>query len=322
MVVTRNGSVSSVSQSGDHIGDCQKADDKTKVSASPHDFLIEEEPAPCGVCKKEVGDKGILCNRCNSWVHLPCSKLKASEYKNLTQMASTSIRWFCARCTWEMDDGTDRDSRMAAQEAKMDMLHQIISTLQQQNNMILQLVKQNNDLIEKRVREEVREVMGEEKEREWRRKNVIIFNLPEAREKGASEKVEDERQVNNVMKEIGVDVGEYETTRLGAPDDKRSKPRPLKMTCKIAEKRDEILRKARNLKNSEEYKKMKVGISADKTLAERNKDKALFDERKRRTEEGEDVVIYRGQVMTKDEAAKKGWRQPASEAGASAAPEN
>ena len=172
------------------------------------------------------------------------------------------------------------------------------------------------------MREEVREAMGEEKEKEWRRKNVIIFNLPETREKGASEKVEDGKSVDDVMKEIGVEVGEYETVRLGAPDDKREKPRPIKMTVKIAEKRDEILRKARNLKDSEEYRRMRVGISADKTLEERKKDKALTDEKKRRTEQGEDVIIFRGEVMTKEEATKKGRRQPASETGAAAALNN
>ena len=94
------------------------------------------------------------------------------------------------------------------------------------------------------------------------------------------------------------------------------------MTVKIAEKRDEILRKARNLRDSEEYRRMKVGITADKTLEERKKDKALVDEKRRRTEEGEDVVIFRGEVMTKEEANKKGRRQPTSETGAAAALEN
>ena len=134
--------------------------------------------------------------------------------------------------------------------------------------------------------------------------------------------MEDGKSVRDVMKEIGVEVGEFETARLGTPDDKRSKPRPLKMTCKIPEKRDEILRKARNLKNSEEYKRMKVGISADKTLAERNKDRALMEEKRRRTEEGEDVVIFKGQVMLKEEATKKGRRQPAPEATAAAHEDN
>ena len=325
MVITRHGSVSSMSHSGENISDCQqgKPSGKSTDTPSPQSFLIDEDgPSPCGICKKEVGDKGIMCDRCNSWVHFPCSKLKASEYKNLTSMASTSIRWFCARCTYELDNKTDRDARMAAQESKLDMLFQIITTLQQQNNLILQMVKQNNETVEKRVREEVREVMSEEKEREWRRKNVIIFNLPETREKGASEKVEDGKKVNDVMNEIGVDVGEYETARLGAPDDKREKPRPIKVTIKIAEKRDEVLRKARNLKDSERYRKMKVGITADKTLEERRKDKALVDEKRRRTEQGEDVIIFRGEVLTREEANKKGRRLPASETGAAAALEN
>ena len=321
MVNTRNGSVTSLSHNGEHISDCQQKGGKS--TTAPQSFLVDEDgPSPCGVCKKEVGEKGIMCDRCNVWVHFPCSKLKAVEYKSLTSMASSSIRWFCARCTYELDNKTDRDARMAAQESKIDMLYQIITTLQQQNNLILQLVKQNNETVEKRVREEVREVMGEEKEKEWRRKNVILFNLPETRDKGASEKVEDGKRVDDVMKEIGVDVGEYETARLGAPDDKRVKPRPLKVTVKIAEKRDEILRKARNLKDSEEYRKMKVGITADKTLEERKKDKALVDEKKRREEQGEDVIIFRGEVMTKDEANKKGRRQPASETGAAAALNN
>ena len=65
-----------------------------------------------------------------------------------------------------------------------------------------------------------------------------------------------------------------------------------------------------------------IGITADKTLEERRKDKVLVDEKRRRTEQGEDVIIFRGEVLTREEANKKGRRLPASETGAAAALEN
>ena len=86
------------------------------------------------------------------------------------------------------------------------------------------------------------------------------------------------------------------------PEDSQ-KCRPVKVVLKDTDTKMRILRKARNLRKSDKFKK--VGISADKTLKERQADKVLVDERNRRREEGEDVVIYRGKVVTKQSLEEK-----------------
>ena len=52
---------------------------------------------PCKVCSLNVkdNDKAILCNICDSWVHMTCNQLNYVDYKHLQ---SSSDPWFCISC--------------------------------------------------------------------------------------------------------------------------------------------------------------------------------------------------------------------------------
>lgn len=66
-----------------------------------------------------------------------------------------------------------------------------------------------------------------------------------------------------------------------------------------SETKNNVLKKAKTLKNSSKYQR--VYVNADLTPEQRKLNKDLRSELKRRKESGEDVVIYRNEIKTRQE---------------------
>lgn len=310
MVVTRLSATKSLAFDGTHISEAkgQKAGkDKKKTgstSSSPFNYLLADDSSPCKICKVNVGDdKGIKCDRCTAWVHLKCSELDSSEYTQLAKIQSVSVKWHCPVCSAEMSKLADPNDRLASNEAKLDHMMTIVTMLQQQNAMILNLLVKSEDKMEETVQKHVRETYEEDRDREARRNNLIMYNLKESRGTGEEAEKEDNLKVFNVIHDIDsnlafadVEANVVEIVRLGKKQDK--KVRPVKVVLKSNDMKARILRKAKNLKKSESFST--VGVSADKTMMERNRDKLLVEERNKRRENNEDVVIYRGKVVLRE----------------------
>ena len=52
---------------------------------------------PCGLCKKSVhkNHRAILCDSCNSWIHIKCNKLSPKDYESLKD---STEEWNCIKC--------------------------------------------------------------------------------------------------------------------------------------------------------------------------------------------------------------------------------
>ena len=137
------------------------------------------------------------------------------------------------------------------------------------------------------------EILDEIEDREKRRNNVIIFGLPECNEGTVSKRKKyDETLVKEVFEAIGCDDIDTETIfRLGR---NIGKMRPVKVTLRNRISKAEIMRKARDLRTSDKYKK--VFISNDKTKMQQTEWSDLRRELLHRRETDEDVVIYNGKV--------------------------
>ncbi|KAL8593984.1 hypothetical protein ACOMHN_045667 [Nucella lapillus] len=68
------------------------------------------------------------------------------------------------------------------------------------------------------------------------------------------------------------------------------------------EDNEQVTQKAKNLKNSKNFKK--VGVSTDKTLKEIEADKKLLTELRTRRDKGEFVIIRNGQIVTREQLPK------------------
>ena len=120
---------------------------------------------------------------------------------------------------------------------------------------------------------------------------------------------EDKREVLLVIGEgLGLeDIAIESTIRLGKREEQKT--RLLRVTVESVKVKRDILQRAKKLRESEKWKK--VFITPDLSPKERMRNKELREELKRRTDEGEDLVIRRGKI-TKIQSSKDGERHQRS----------
>ena len=143
---------------------------------------------------------------------------------------------------------------------------------------------------------------------ENRKNNIILYNVDESKKKGQECEKEDEVLVKEILNFVNPVLDSapinIEIKRLGRPRDltkQDTKPRPVKVSFDNVGIPLNLLRKAYRLKD---FRLKKIGLSADKTKAQREAEKATRDEYRRRKANNEDVCMYRGKVLTKDERDK------------------
>ena len=323
---SRRGSVRNSSQDGELLSKSKNGSSsdmfmmdgkrKSESKSSPLKFLVDETDCPCRICNKLVdSDNSVQCDRCQGWVHQPCSDLDPAAFGMLARIQAQSVQWICAKCLKDRS-GPGQDDRIASNEAKMDTMMQLIktlqvqsSTLQTQNMAILRFLEKQDEKIDGKIAEKVKESMEELKEKEDRKNNLILYNIKECPRDGDEESQHDKKVVEQVFHEIGADlVGRkfqesvIETKRLGVKNKGRN--RPIKVVLKDSLEKGKVLKKAKNLKNSKDLNK--VGISTDKTLKEREMDKKLLAELRDRKGRGEDVLIVKGKIVPNNRQRGKG----------------
>jgi hypothetical protein len=160
--------------------------------------------------------------------------------------------------------------------------------------------------IDKKIAEKVEEYVDEIMEREKRKLNIIVANLPESEKETVEDrKTEDRDRVRQLVRKI-VDETEAQEVdnpvRLGQLQiGRNTKPRLLRMTLKNEETKKKIMRNVASL-NKNVPPKDRVYINDDSTPKEREKIRKLVTELKTRTGNGEQnlMINYReGKVVTR-----------------------
>ena len=139
------------------------------------------------------------------------------------------------------------------------------------------------------------EVICEAEERHKRRKFLIISGVPEHQTGSVDERRQkDMQKVKDIVSKTGTTNFEpQQLSRVGSINSTR--PRLLRFKCKSLETKKSILKGAKMLKSTQEFRK--VYINADQTPHQRKKNKALREELRTRKEAGEDVAIRHGRVV-------------------------
>ena len=139
-------------------------------------------------------------------------------------------------------------------------------------------------------------------EREARKDNIIIFQLPEPDDSvtvGSVRKEKDGEALADVLLDIGVAVDIKDDikfwVRTGDKKEGQNKPRPLLIGFRDENKKKEVFNKARNLAKSNKYKN--ISIAHDLTKKQREEDDEL-----RRTAE------KRNQEMDEEDQENYEWR--------------
>jgi hypothetical protein len=155
--------------------------------------------------------------------------------------------------------------------------------------------------IEEVVDKKLAEVMEEQKEVEKRKLNLIIWNMKESTKVEVAEKKEDDLLAAKSLLEKLVPLEDddvVDPVRLGKVSVGK-RPRMLRVTLKREEKKREILRKAPELNRNVPEERKRIYINPDHTQKQREQHKALREEKKRRTQAGEEnLAIRNGKVVT------------------------
>lgn len=297
---TRHGPVVSRTEDGEKFRLIKKPG-RGSASAAAKLKQLDPDPTPCIKCKKpfsvKTNELGIRCDRCNAWYHQNCTSITKPQFKILDEATHDEFKWFCANCQTVPEPGT----AFAQQAIKLEALTQVVCALQQQNKLILELLqreKVGGIGREEDIKVHVSEYLDDQAEKELKKNNLILWNLPESpeEEEEVAER-EDLEKVREVLKWVNprVDLDKMKVFRAGYRTKDR-KPRPVKITLNSVETKHQVLRKSKKLKESDSFDKL--GLSADKTKKEQIKYKELKVKRDElRKENGGDYVIFREVVM-------------------------
>ncbi len=136
------------------------------------------------------------------------------------------------------------------------------------------------------------DMKDEEKERERRQNNVILYNVPE-KVVGKTDKIIVEELIQH---DLGVrDVIIEEVIRLGVGKE----PRPILLKLHDTQTQRTVLSKAKNLKQADSEASRNVSIVPDKTPKEREKYRELQKELKERKDKGETDLMIRDMKVVK-----------------------
>ena len=161
----------------------------------------------------------------------------------------------------------------------------------------------NLETVHKFMDDKVREQRLEDTNRQRRQTNLVIFKVPESKEKeGSKRKEEDEEKVQRIMNEIKVSSVPTRIIRLNKKGNRKGntgtndKSRPILVKFSNQFERDETLRKFISAKRqteeeneeeneaSEEKLFQQVSMKRDMTIQEMREDTELFQELKKKKE--------------------------------------
>ena len=269
-------------------------------------------PWCCAACDNalEENEHAIECHMCKRWSHKTCTELSDAEFRVL-ERGGENLLWQCTNC---VKAGVPANEQASRTEVKLDM---IIRMFEHMLNRLDKLEQSNtgtnlaiDNKIEEAVDKKVTDIMQENRDRDERKLNIIIANLPES-EAGSHEdkKQDDKNRVRQLVAKIcDVAGGDIDNpARLGPIYiGRNARPRLLKMTVKSAEAKEQIMRNVYSLNAGIDFEN-RVYINNDSTPREREMYRKLKTEMARRLDEGErDLVIRNLQIVKRRNAGAAG----------------
>ena len=227
---------------------------------SPYKFLTDTLSTKCKICTDIVDDNGIAleCDRCKGWVHLTCSNMPSKEYEFIDANPTHTLKHFCKICEDELKGDNSKDERIAQQNLRIDCLTEVVKSIANQNEAILELLKKSTSVTDAQpvpaqretVQTQIKEVLEEHQEKEEKQQNIIIFNIPES---NGNEEISEQDDINktvDILKFLGdseVSPSDIQVTRLGKKRvEDNPRPRPVKVKLSTTQKKEHVLKKVRN----------------------------------------------------------------------------
>ena len=250
-------------------------------------------------CVFKKSQKSMNCHVCKYWFCLDCSHVSAKLYDALKNEPSTkNLPFNCDGCTRVLPKLTEFASALGIQKQQIEKCEKKVEDLKSS--------------MEKVIAVKVEEAIKQFKEREDRKCNIIMHNIPEPQAECVDKKEEDGSKILHVLDVMGCrDVRIKHFVRLGTPG---AKARLIKVQLGSVAEKHQVLGNTKKLrtKDGEEYvhKWSNVYITPDQTKEERECSMKLKKELdRRRKEENKDLIIHRGEIVERkkdSEMAKDG----------------
>jgi hypothetical protein len=249
-------------------------------------------------CEEEV-ENCIECFVCKNWYHQKCVKLDDTIFSSFCDPLQPNLQWVCGQCLDNKKEVQSRNDRKL--DKLMDLLPMVEALNARFTNLEQGLLK--GEALEQKIEEVVdrklAEALDEQREVDRRKKNLIIWNLKESTKLEIAEKKEEDLESAKTLlrKLVPLEDDEViEPVRLGKAQI-GNRPRLLKITMKSEEKKREVLKKAPELNRGVQADK-RVYVNPDHTQKQRDEHKSLKEEKKRRTDAGEEnLAIRHGKIV-------------------------
>ncbi|KAK3886243.1 hypothetical protein Pcinc_009597 [Petrolisthes cinctipes] len=157
--------------------------------------------------------------------------------------------------------------------------------------------KRDEEIVRK-VTERMMENLEEEREREKKRNNIIMFNVPESRKTEISEiTYEDRERCEEIFQgKLGVkDAKIQRIFRIGRIT--TGKVRPVIMEMNEVGIKWELVKRSKKLKNNDDQVTQKIIIAPDLTKREREENDRLREELRHKRQNGGQWIIRKGKVV-------------------------
>ena len=277
--------------------------------------------ADCKICDNRVGknDKGINCDMFNWWYHAKCLRMGEATYDIYS---NETIHWVCKMCVksrkeenevLELIGGMIEMNKMEKEKNEseraqiMEMLKKMSDQIDGLEKIVEAKISEKVKNVEKVILAKVNEDIEQKLEKFKRRKNIVIYGLPEGKGKDDKERGKsDNESITELIGELDIDleVPKFRVIRLGKQI-AINKARPVKVELEVEGDKYKFLKKAAEIRKTHVEKFKKIIISVDLTLKQRELDKILWEELKMRRDAGErNIKIKDGRIVqSTDEGA-------------------
>ena len=247
--------------------------------------------AQCEAAFKGKNTKSMNCSICSHWFCLDCSHISTKIYDVLKNEPNVkNLPFNCDGCSRVLPKLTELAKSVNSQQLRIESCEKKVDDLKES--------------LQNTVEKQVEKAITEYKEREDRKCNLIIHNVPEPNPGSLDKKADDEnslKQIFDITKSGEVNMVEF--TRLGRPA--AGKDRLIKVQLRAVSEKHKILGGTKHLRTKvgEDYahEYCKVFITPDQTKEERIKSMNLKKEleRRKKDEKNDKLIIFRGEIVEK-----------------------
>ena len=240
-------------------------------------------------CQKNVSKNGVQCTSCRLWVHMPCQKISKDLYKILTNPKKfPGLAWYCDSC---QASSARLDARVRAMETDLAGVEakvvRVESAVLDNTKRIMELERKQEKMENTREAEKsdvLKEWNEEARERETRKRNIVVHRLPEASadiKEVAERKNCDLDNLDKVLTAINLKFKSRDTVKFCRRVGERTEdgPRPMVVGFFRETYKEDVMENAKLLRESE-YSE--IAIAPDLTKQQRKEEEDLVKEAERR----------------------------------------